>query len=85
MSDFRYKVHAVVRSIPKGVVMTYGEVAKAAGSPRAARAVGTILSHNYDPTIPCHRVIRSDGQPGQYNRGAQRKREILIEEGALHG
>lgn len=83
-TDFGARVYEVVKGIPKGVVMTYGEVAKAAGSPRAARAVGTILSQNYDPTIPCHRVIRSDGQSGQYNRGAQRKREILIEEGALH-
>lgn len=67
------------------MVMTYGQVAKAAGSPRAARAVGTILSQNYDPTIPCHRVIRSDGRPGQYNRGSDRKREILIKEGAIRG
>lgn len=84
-SDFRANVYEVVRGIPKGMVMTYGDVAKAAGSPGAARAVGTILSQNYDPAIPCHRVVRSDGQPGQYNRGAERKREILIEEGAIRG
>lgn len=65
--------------------MTYGDVAKAAGSPGAARAVGTILSQNYDPSIPCHRVIRSDGHLGQYNRGTERKREILIQEGAIRG
>lgn len=85
VSDFRTNVYEVVRGIPKGMVMTYGDVAKAAGSPGAARAVGTILSQNYDPAIPCHRVVRSDGQPGQYNRGAERKREILIEEGAIRG
>lgn len=83
--DFRARVYEVVRQVPRGMVMTYGDVAKAAGSPGAARAVGTILSQNYDPAIPCHRVIRSDGRPGQYNRGAERKREILIEEGAIHG
>ena len=84
-TDFSSRVYEVVRRIPRGMVMTYGQVAKAAGSPRAARAVGTILSQNYDPTIPCHRVIRSDGQPGHYNRGAERKREILIKEGAIRG
>ncbi len=84
-TDFSSRVYEVVRRIPRGMVMTYGQVAKAAGSPRAARAVGTILSQNYDPTIPCHRVIRSDGRPGQYNRGSDRKREILIKEGAIRG
>ena len=83
--DFRTRVYEVVRQIPRGMVMTYGDVAKEAGSPGAARAVGTILSQNYDPAIPCHRVIRSDGRPGQYNRGAERKREILTQEGAMHG
>ena len=82
-TDFRTRVYEVVRAIPKGMVMTYGDVARAAGSPGAARAVGTILSHNYDPAIPCHRVIRSDGQPGQYNRGTEHKRELLIQEGAI--
>ncbi len=83
-TDFSIRVYEVVRHIPRGKVMTYGEVARAAGSPGAARAVGTVLSQNYDPAIPCHRVIRSDGRLGHYNRGVARKREILIEEGAIH-
>ncbi len=62
-------VRDVVRDIPKGSVLTYGEVAKRAGSPGAARAVGTIMAGNYDPMVPCHRVIRSDGKIGNYNRG----------------
>ncbi len=57
--------------------MTYGEVARRAGNPRAARAVGTIMRANYDPTVPCHRVVRSDGTLGGYNRGVERKRELL--------
>lgn len=85
MSDFRDSVYKVVQGIPKGMVMTYGDVAKAAGSPGAARAVGTILSQNYDPNIPCHRVIRADGKAGEYNRGREKKRDLLISEGALHG
>lgn len=82
MTPFMQKVFAVVRKIPKGTTMTYAEVAKEAGSPRAVRAVGTVLSKNYDPAIPCHRVLRSDGAVGQYNRGGpEAKRNILLAEG----
>lgn len=81
---FRDRVLAVVRNIPKGKVMSYQNVAKAAGSARASRAVGSIMKHNYDPTVPCHRVIRSDGSVGEYNRGGSaKKRALLKKEGAL--
>ena len=58
---FTEKVFAIVRDIPEGETMTYKEVALAAGNPGAARAVGNIMSTNYDPDIPCHRVVRSSG------------------------
>lgn len=77
-SDFRQRVLAVVRSIPRGLTMSYGEVAAAAGSPGAARAVGTIMKSNFDPSVPCHRVIRSDGRPGEYNRGGARRKAALL-------
>ena len=70
----------MVKKIPKGKTLTYKQVAKAAGRPGAYRAVGNILNKNYDPAIPCHRVVRSDGKTGGYNRGAERKKEILNEE-----
>lgn len=80
---FAEKVRAVVRRIPKGKTMTYKEVAARAGNPKAARAVGAVMRANYDETVPCHRVVRSDGGMGSYNRGgAERKRELLFEEGA---
>ena len=83
-TPFASKVYAVVARIPKGKTMTYGEVARKAGKPGAARAVGTIMSHNYRPGIPCHRVVRADGRVGDYNRGGQaRKTELLREEGFL--
>lgn len=64
--------------------MTYGQVAIKAGRPGAARAVGYIMSMNYDPKVPCHRVIRADGKYGDYNRGgAMRKMQLLKEEGAI--
>jgi O-6-methylguanine DNA methyltransferase len=58
--------------------MTYAEVARRAGNARAARAVGNIMRANYDPTIPCHRVVRSDGAPGGYNRGGPKAKERLL-------
>ena len=78
---FKEKVFAVVCKIPAGKVLTYKEVAKKVGSPNASRAVGTVLATNYDPAIPCHRVIRSDGGMGGYNRGLPNKIKKLTQEG----
>ncbi|MEK7505281.1 MAG: MGMT family protein [Patescibacteria group bacterium] len=78
--SFAEAVYGVVRKIPKGETMTYGEVATKAGSPNAARAVGNILSKNWDPKVPCHRVIRKNGGLGGYNRGLKLKGEILSRE-----
>ncbi len=80
---FRDIVLSVVRDIPEGEILTYKEVAVRAGNPRAARAVGAILKTNFDPAIPCHRVIRSDGSLGGYNRGVDLKKKILDEEKEL--
>ncbi len=78
---FKEKVLAVVRKIPKGKVLTYKEVAAKAGSAGASRAVGSVMKQNYDPTVPCHRVIRSNGTAGNYNRGNAKKLKLLKEEG----
>lgn len=81
---FTEKVLDVVRKIPKGKTLTYKEVAKKAGSPNGSRAVGTIMSHNFRPDVPCHRVIRSDGKIGGYNRGGRAvKYKLLKTEGAI--
>jgi O-6-methylguanine DNA methyltransferase len=80
---FREKVFKVVRAIPKGETLSYGEVARRAGNKKAARAVGAILKTNFDPRIPCHRVIKKNGQLGGYNRGTQQKVIRLRKEGAL--
>lgn len=83
-STFRTRVEATVRSIPKGETRTYGEVAQAAGYPRAARAVGMVMASNQDKTVPCHRVIRADGKIGGYNQiNGPSKEELLRKEGAL--
>ena len=80
---FKDKVFAVVSKIPKGKTLTYKQVAKLAGSPNAYRAVGNIISKNYDPKIPCHRVVRSDGGMGGYNRGVENKIKLLKKEKAI--
>jgi O-6-methylguanine DNA methyltransferase len=78
MKTFTEKVYEVVRKIPKGSVLTYKDVAKKAGNGNAVRAVGTILSKNFNPEIPCHRVIRSDGKMGGYNRGGVKKKLLIL-------
>lgn len=84
MSDFAERVRKIVRSIPKGSTMTYGLVAQRAGKPGAARAVGTIMAKNDDTSVPCHRVIRSDGKIGDYNGiNGPSKRDLLISEGVV--
>jgi O-6-methylguanine DNA methyltransferase len=83
-TNFTERVRAVVASIPKGKTMTYGEVAAVAGSPGAARAVGTIMSKNYGNNVPCHRVIGANGSLGGYNRGGvEKKRMLLKNEGVV--
>ena len=82
--SFKERVLEVVWGIKKGEVKTYKEVASLAGSPLAYRAVGSVLKGNYLMDVPCHRVIKSDGRVGEYNRGGERvKRRILKEEGAI--
>ena len=84
MASFQKKVYEVVKKIPKGKVLTYKQVAKLAGSPRACRAVGNILNKNPDlRTIPCHRVVKSDGGIGGYRRGQKKKTSLLKMEGVL--
>ena len=77
-SRFAERVRAIVRKIPKGKTMTYGEVACAAGHPGAARAVGLIMSGNTDKGVPCHRVVRRDGKPSGYNGINGPSREALL-------
>lgn len=77
---FKNKVYKIVRKIPSGKVLTYKEVAKLSGSPRAWRAVGNILNKNKCPKIPCHRVIRADRKVGGYKKGIKKKTALLKKE-----
>ncbi len=85
ISDFAKICYQIVKKIPKGKVLTYKQVAKLAGSPRAWRAVGNILnkSASWRIKIPCHRVIGSDGKIGGYNKGTKKKAYLLKREGVV--
>jgi O-6-methylguanine DNA methyltransferase len=83
-SEFAQKVYSVVARIPKGATMSYGEVARCVGNPKAARAVGNALNKNLDTRVPCHRVVRADGSLGGYAfGGSMKKRSILKKEGVV--
>jgi O-6-methylguanine DNA methyltransferase len=80
LSEFRRRVLRACRRIPRGRTATYADLARAAGSPQAARAVGSTMANNPLPLIvPCHRVVRSDGSLGEFSspEGPRLKRRLL--------
>lgn len=82
-ATFRRHVLAAVRRIPPGRVATYGDVAGAAGAPRAARAVGNIMKGCRVPGVPCHRVVAAGGVIGGYGGNESLKRALLAAEGLI--
>ncbi|MBC7074138.1 threonylcarbamoyl-AMP synthase [Candidatus Parcubacteria bacterium] len=86
MEKFAEKVLEIVKKIKKGSFLSYKEIAKMAGNERAARLVGNILAQNKDPSIPCHRVIKSNNEIGGYKgslKNSWEKAAILLKEGAI--
>jgi len=85
MTKFEQKVYKIVARIPKGKVLSYSEVACQAGAPGAARAVGTLMRKNPYKSVPCHRVVLSDGRVGNYSGkgGTKGKSRRLIKEGII--
>jgi O-6-methylguanine DNA methyltransferase len=85
VTEFERRVHAVVQRVPRGRVVTYGDVALLVGRPGAARAVGNVMRCNPDTNkTPCHRVVRSDGHVGGYGgseKEAAKKVRLLRAEG----
>jgi methylated-DNA-[protein]-cysteine S-methyltransferase len=83
LAPFASRVVTCLRKVPYGKTVTYGELARRAGSPRASRAVGNAMAHNDFPLIiPCHRVVASAGLGG-FGGGLRMKRDLLRLEGAL--
>lgn len=81
MTKFEEKVYGAVKKISRGKVATYSNVARSIGKPRAARAVGNALNKNPFREVPCHRVVRSDGEVGGFARGINIKINLLRKEG----
>jgi methylated-DNA-[protein]-cysteine S-methyltransferase len=80
-TTFAKRVLSLLRRIPPGRVVTYGELARAAGRPGAARAVGNIMRTAAEPGLPYHRVIAAGGRVGGYGRDPQLKAALLRAEG----
>lgn len=82
---FREKVYQIAKQIPRGKVVTYGQLAQLAGSPKAARAVGSCMQKNTDPSqVPCHRIVASNGAlTGYAFGGISAKKNILEKEGVI--
>ncbi len=77
-TNFQIKVWEALLRIPAGNVVSYQDIAEAIGQPKAVRAVGTAVSRNPVPVlIPCHRVIRANGELGEYRYGSARKKALL--------
>jgi methylated-DNA-[protein]-cysteine S-methyltransferase len=85
LEGFGRRVLRATAQVPFGRVTTYGDVARKAGSPRAARAAGNALGSNPIPiVVPCHRVIRSGGELGGYGGGGPERKSFLLRlEGAV--
>ncbi|MDD5475333.1 MAG: MGMT family protein [Syntrophales bacterium] len=82
--EFQRRVLVGTRSIPRGMTVSYGELAFALGFPGAARAMGTALARNPFPVVfPCHRVIRSSGDVGLFGGGSFMKEALLRREGVI--
>jgi O-6-methylguanine DNA methyltransferase len=79
--NFQEKVWAACSKIPKGKVSTYGQIARMVGKPGASRAVGNALNRNRSASVPCHRVVRSDGSVGGFAHGTKAKICMLEKEG----
>lgn len=78
ITKFQKKVYDFVKTIPKRKTATYKEVAVAIGYPKAYRAVGNALNKNpFAPIVPCHRVIRSNGEAGGFAYGTRKKVKLL--------
>ena len=84
-TSFTRRVLTIVRQIPRGRVATYADVAAMAGRPAASRAVGNIMMGCRDPNIPCHRVVRSNGQVGGYSETLVKQSLLKAEGIALTG
>jgi len=85
-NQFSQKVYQIAKKIPPGKVATYGQLARLAGKPKAARAVGFLMKNNPDiKNIPCYKVVASDGRLCGYSAsgGLKKKKQKLVSDGVV--
>ena len=80
-TEFQRIVYKEVKKIKKGQTRTYKQIAKIINS--SPRVIGQALKKNFNPKIPCHRIIMSNGKIGGYNRGIKKKKKLLRQEGVF--
>ena len=84
ITNFQTQVYRACSKIPRGKISTYHEIARVLKNPRAARAVGNALNKNpFAPQVPCHRVIKSNGEVGGFASGTKKKIALLKKEGII--
>lgn len=76
----KHKCYEFLKQVPKGKVTTYKELAKALDT-KAYRMIGTYMKQNTNEEVPCHRVVKSNGEVGNYNKGQKQKISLLKKEG----
>jgi methylated-DNA-protein-cysteine methyltransferase-like protein len=83
--NFKSRVYEIVKSVPRGKVTTYGEIAAKLGAPKWSRQVGWALHQNTDSKTPCHRVVDRTGRlaPNFAFDGAAEQRRRLVDEGVI--
>lgn len=84
IKNFSQQIYHLTAKIPRGQVVSYGQIAKTLGRPHACRAVGNALNKNpYATKVPCHRVIRSSGEVGGFAFGTKKKVAMLKKENII--
>ncbi len=86
MNELKNKIFQIIKKIPEGEFLTYKQVAKLIGRPKAYRYVANVLAENKDPKIPCHRVVRNDYTVGGYlgsEKNSCKKLALLLKEGVI--
>lgn len=85
MTEFQQLCYQTLKTkVPVGKVITYGGLAALVGRPKASRAVGSAMHKNpFSPEVPCHRVVRANGELGGFAKGVERKIQLLQREGVI--
>ena len=84
MTSFQSQCYEALKKVPRGKVITYGGLAEMIGRPKAHRAVGSAMNKNpFAPKVPCHRVVKSNGDLGGFSIDTKVKIKRLQEEGVM--